>query len=404
MRSAAITGIGCVTGFGAGVAETWRALLAGQSAAQAVEQAEAEANHQLTRLTTRAPDAARLSKQLPGLGFPPPPRTSLLALAAAREAWEMAGLDDGLERERAGLMINRNFGQHALVESYQTTLWDKGAGAVSGLQFVQTIANAVIGRLAITFQLRGASNLFFGAPAVGAALDILRDERADVVLAGGFDEISGIVFSLCDLHRLTPASRGETEESRPYDRRRAGLIPGDGAAFFVLERPEYAAARGARPLGYLRGYASVTDRRSLSDPATRERVDVSESIRRALADARVEPSEIACVSGAAAGLREFDEVETAALGETLPHLPPTSSVKGALGETWGAAGCLSIMSAVLSLREGRMPPTAGLREADEDCAANLVKGAALSFQGSAALALSFDMTGQDSAFVLTSEP
>lgn len=404
MRSAAITGIGCVTGFGVGVKETWRALLAGESAAHELDEAERAANDQVTRLTTRAPSVAVLSKLATGLGFPPPPRTSLLALVAAREAWEMAQLSDKLAHERAGLMINRNFGQHAMVESYQTTLWDKGAGAVSGLQFVQTIANAVVGRLAITFQLRGASNLFFGAPALGAALDTLRAGRADVILAGGFDEISGIVYSLCDLHKLTPASQGANEESRPYDRARAGLIPGDGAAFFVLERPEHARARGAQPLGYLRGYSSVGDSRSLRDPATRERADVAECIRRALADADIESSDIAYISGAAAGLRQFDEVETEATSEVLPHRPPLSSVKGALGETWGAAGCLSIMSALLALGAGQAPPTANLREPEASCAANLVKDAPLSFSGCAALALSFDMTGQDSAFVLTTEP
>jgi len=402
MRSVAITGIGCVTGFGAGVELTWRSLLNARVAAHPL--LESGAIGQRTQLTTQSPPAAELTKDAPGLGFPPPPRTSLLALLAAREAWRMARLPDELNRDRAGLMVNRNFGQHAMVESYQCTLWDKGPGAVSGLQFVQTIANAVLGRLALDLKLRGPSNLFFGPPALGPALDIIRDGQADVVLAGGLDEISDIVLALCDSHGLTPASASMPEESRPYDVARAGLIPGDGAAFFVLEDPAHAESRGAEPLGYLRGYASVTDRESMSNPARRDRYDVAESIRRALADADIAPEEIAFVSGAGAGLRHFDEVEMQAVADTLPHLPPVTSVKGAVGETWGAAGGLSLMAAVLSLRNGMLPPTAGLKDIDPACPGRVVMNSSVAVSGQAALSMSFDMTGQDSAFVLTRKP
>lgn len=402
IRSAAITGIGCVTGFGVGVEQTWRSLLNGEVAAHPLT--ETEANRHRVRLTTQSPPIAELMKHTAGLGFPPPPRTTVLALLAAREAWAMARLPDELDRDRAGLMVNRNFGQHAMVESYQCMLWDKGAGAVSGLQFVQTIANAVLGRLALDLQLRGPSNLFFGPPAQGTALDTLRDGKAHVVLAGGLDEISGIVLSLCDRNGLTPASANMPEESRPYDVARAGLIPGDGAAFFVLEDPAHATSRGIEPLGYLRGYASVTDRQSMSNPAHRDPHDVAESIHRALVDADIAPSEIAFVSGAAAGLPHFDEVEMQAIASVLPHSPPVFSVKGAVGETWGAAGAISLLAALLSLRHGVLPPTANSRDIDPACPGHVVTGSPVAVSGRAALALSYDMTGQDSAFVLAGQP
>lgn len=401
-NSVAITGIGCVTGFGPGVERTWRSLLNGETAIHERPRDEAETSP--TRFTTQAPPAATLEQFLSDLGFPKPPRTSMLALIAAQEAWEMAGLPEDIDRDRAGLILNRNFGQHQMVARYYQTLWRKGAGGVSGLQFVQTIANAVLGRVAISFQLRGPSTLIFGPPAFGPALDLLRDGQADVVLAGGLDELSDYVLTLCDICGLTPESSGLPGIVRPYDRNRAGLIPGDGAVFFVLEQAGHARARGAKPLAYLRGYSTVSDRRALSNPLERNSDDIAECIRRALRDADVEAHDVACVSGAGAGLRNFDEMELRAIASVFISSPPVFSPKGALGETWGAAGGLSLLTAALALQRGTLPASAGTLEVDPVGLAPVVLGSPMSVSGRAALALSLDMAGQDTAFVVTGEP
>lgn len=403
MRSSvAITGVGCVTGFGAGVERTWSALLNGERAIN--ERPQDEAQPGPTCFTSQAPSAAALEERLSDLGFPKPPRTSLLAMIAAQEAWNAAALPEDIDRDRAGLIINRNFSQHQAVVRYYQTLLRKGAGGVSGLQFVQTVANATLGRLAMGFQLRGPSTLIFGPPALGVALDLLRDDQADAVLAGGLDELSDYALKLCDIGCLTPASRGMPEGARPYDRNRAGLIPGDGAVFFVLEQVQYAKSRGANPLAYLRGYSAVSDRRALSNSLERNSEDIAECIRRALRDAGVEARDIACVSGAGAGLRNFDEMELRAIESVFDPAPPVFSSKGALGETWGAAGGLAILTAMLALKTGTLPATAGTSEVDSD-RVPVVIGSPAPVSGRAALAMSLDVASQNnSAFVIAGEP
>lgn len=399
MFTAAITGAGCVTGFGVGVEPMWNALLKGERAFR--ERACQPMDGVCTHLTAQAPPVSELQNFVSVAGFARPPRTTLLAKLAAEQALAMAGLTNGFDRDRIGLMINRHFGQHNTTDEYQQTLWDKGPGAVSGLQFVQSISNSVLGRIAIDLQLRGPSILNFGPLPMEHALDVLRNDQADAVLIGGFDEASDLVFLLCDSCGITPASQAQPQEVRPYDQHRSGLIPGDGAIFLVLEQPGHAAARGAIPLGHLRGCASTSDRNGLSNQATRHKDDVVASIMKAHQNAGVSAEDLGFVSGAASGLRQFDEVEAQSIAEVLPDGVFITSIKGAVGETWGAAGGLSLLTAVLALRDGKLPATAGTVEVDHACPGRIVIGQAIDVAGEAALALSFDMTGQNCAYVIT---
>jgi len=215
------------------------------------------------------------------------------------------------------------------------------------------------------------------------------------------DEISDVVLFLCDACNLTPASRDEAEICRPYDRRRAGLVAGDGAVFFVLEKLEFARARNAKVYGYLQGYASVTDRRSADNPAERNLEDTIYAINSALRDAGVTADKISLVSGAANGSRSFDEIEAQAIARVFPHNPPVFAGKAALGETWGAAGGLAVLCALLAAEQNLLPPTAGTSELAQDCPVNVALGEAVSVEIETMLALSFDMTGQNTAFVLS---
>src|SRR5207249_4507459 len=95
-----------------------------------------------------------------------------------------------IDHDRAGCAMSRNFGQHDVVAQYNRVLWENGPASVSGLQFVQTIGNTVLGKVSLDLHLRGPSILNFGAPILGLALDTLRDDDADIMLVGGVDELS----------------------------------------------------------------------------------------------------------------------------------------------------------------------------------------------------------------------
>lgn len=384
----AITGVGCVSAYGLGVAEFCNGVSRNEPA-PAMQRRRLDGSSGVYRA---APAAETLS------GYTASPvtrlaRATLLARTAAEEAWRSSGVAASVAPERAGLIVNRNFAPHQVIGQYYETLWQKGPGGVSGLQFVQTIANNALGSLAMHYQLRGPCEMHFGPPALGAALDALRDDAADAILAGGFDELSDYIFELCHASALVGAAGSEAACARPYHAASRGLIPGEGAAFFVLENLSHAEARRATPLGYLKGYGAVTDASAARNPAERRAEDVAEAIRRALCDAAVEASDVGFVSGGANGVSTMDCAEIEAVARIFPHGPALFSIKRDVGETWGAAAGLSMIAALRALA-GVVPHAATASASDK----------ALAPRRNTALVLSMDMSGQNAAFVIGDVP
>lgn len=380
----AVTGVGCVSAYGLGVAEFWN----GVSRNERAPEMRRERRDGSSGVCLAAPAAETLS------GYTASPvtrlaRATLLARTAAEEAWKSSGVAASVAPERAGLIVNRNFGPHQVIGQYYETLWQKGPGAVSGLQFVQTIANSALGSLAMHYQLRGPCEMHFGPPALGAALDALRDDGADAILAGGFDELSDYIFELCHAYSLVAAAESKGASARPYDAGTRGLIPGEGAAFFVLENLSHARARGATPLAHLKGYGVVTDASAVRNAAERRAEDVAEAIRRALCDAGVEPRDVAFVSGGANGVSTMDAAEMEAVARIFPHGPALFSIKRDVGETWGAAAGLSMIAALRALA-GVVPHRAAASASEQPVAP----------RGNIAVVLSMDMSGQNAAFVI----
>lgn len=392
---AAITGTGCVTAAGAGADRAWEALLRGQVLGH-VHPAEGEMPG---HLAARAPENAALEQGMTGLSYPRPARTTIMSMAAAQECWRNAGAEGNIDQDRTGCSMSRNFGQHDVVAQYNSVLWKKGPASVSGLQFVQTIGNTVLGKISLDFHLRGPSILNFGAPILGVALENLRDGEADGVLAGGVDELSLYALTRVALGGLAVTSG---DPSGPYDAHRHGLLPGEGVAFLMLENPETARARGARALGYLRGHAAVTDRSNSS--FDRNPDDIAECMRRALRDAEIAPGDVALICGAGTRLTCLDRAELQAIEKVFPAPPPLYSCKGALGETWGASAYVSSISALRALAAGVAPPTAGTTEVEAGFRVPVVLGRPAPIGKGAAMVLSFDMSGQNTAYIFTAEP
>lgn len=397
--SAALVGAGCVSAYGLGVDTAWRYLLNGE---RAPETARQHLGH--TTLSMNAPSIDLLHERAPSSGLSRPTRATLLARIAAEEAWNSAGEPTGIPPERAGLLVNRNFGQHQVIGQYYETLWTKGPSGVSGLQFVQTIANSVLGALAMHFKLRGPSSMQFGPPSIGAAFDLLRSDSADVMLAGGMDELSEYVLELCYQSQLSRCAASSDGAAQPYHTESRGLIPGEGSVFLVLEKPASALSRSARPLAYLKGFATVTDGFAWRNPAERNPDDIAEAIRRSLADANVAADDISFISGAANGVPSMDQAELEAIAAVFRHRPAMFSVKGGLGETWGASGGFSLLAAVLAIRDGTLPPTVGNDGKGGTRETNIVMNKPVPGSDGCGLALSMEMSGQDSAFVIGGQP
>jgi 3-oxoacyl-[acyl-carrier-protein] synthase II len=355
-------------------------------------------------LSMNAPSIDELLEKSPSSGLARPTRPTLLARIAAEEAWSSAGEMSGIDSERAGMLVNRNFGQHQMIGQYYETLWTKGPSGVSGLQFVQTIANSVLGSLAMHFKLRGPSSMQFGPPSIGAAFDLLRSDHADMMLAVGMDELSDYVLELCHQSKLSRCPASSEGTSKPYHPESRSLVPSEGSICFVLEQQASAVSRSIDPLAYLRGFATVTDSFAWRNPAERNSDDIAEAILRSLADARVTADEISFVSGAANGIPAMDQAEREAIAIVFPHQPPIFSVKDGLGETWGASGGFSLLAAVLAIQHKTLPPTVvGSRAVNSIEDKTSIVGSA-KYSGHIGLALSMEMSGQNSAFVVGGQP
>ena len=378
LRTAVVTGLGPVSALGTGVEPFWRALVAGQSG---------------TRGLTRLAPSRRGCAVAAEVDDPPPlaldpanpqPRSVQLALAAARLAIADAALD--ADPERVGIVVGTGIGNLDLVEAAldQARAGERLAPSVA----FRVFSHAAACEIARALDLRGpiatlTSGCNSGADALGLALDWIRLARADVVLVGGteaeltpsFFAIMGAARALAVQHNNAPASA-----SRPFDQRRDGNVPGEGAAFLVLESAEHAARRHARVRAAIRGYASraAGDRPQydpfnpafLPDPMVR-------TIRAALADAGITPRDVSAVSANGSSSVFYDVVEATAIAEVFgadaPRVP-VHSIKAALGQTGAVTPALQAIAAVLTVEHGMIPPTPNVDELDPRCPLAVVRG------------------------------
>jgi 3-oxoacyl-[acyl-carrier-protein] synthase II len=255
------------------------------------------------------------------------------------------------------------------------------------------MANAAAGALAIEHDLRGqcfgtVSACAAGANALGCAARMVQHGDAIACVAGGSEA------AITDLAMAAFAEMGATSESgisRPFDRRRDGFVMGEGAGVMILEEAETAEQRGATILGYLTGYGATADAHHLTAPEP-SGDGAARAIRKALADAGVEPGDLAYVNahGTSTPLNDRSETEAlkSALGEQAARLP-TSSTKSAIGHLLGAAGAVEGVATLQALRAKTAPPTLNYEEPDEGLDLDYVPGEAkaLSLNGAPAVGI-----------------
>lgn len=351
----AITGLGAVTPYGDGA----RVLFDGWAAGECrIDGGEA-------RCVDFDPTAAMSKKDVRRCD-----RFAQLALAAAAEAIEQAFGDDlPYDSDRIGCVVGTGFGGINSIEEELDKLRESGPSRVSPLGVPKLMGNAAAAMIAMRHGLEGESYGLLGAcasgsQAIGDAKRLLEVRAVDAIVAGGADAISSEYF------KSAYANMGATSKqgiSRPWDRRRDGFIPGEGAGIMVLEREEDAVRRGARPLGYLLGYGASCDAFHLTAPRE-DAAGACRAIRRALEDAGIEPGDVAYVNAHGTSTQLNDRMETQAIKLALgDHARDVkvSSLKSAIGHLQGGAGAAEAIVTVQSLNEGVAPPTLGLEEPEE---------------------------------------
>lgn len=367
-----VTGIGLATPLGQDMPEFTRRLF-GSGA-------------QIERVSTR------FAAAIPGARFVGDPGATLsrtersisdrsvcLALLAGERALSDAGWQAGDAGLRGcGVFVGSSCGPAESVSQSYARLHD--SGRVHGLTLLRCLPGGAAAGLAIRHRLQGPNQTFTSACAsstiaLGEAMRAIRHGYVDVALAGGAEApfADGTIKAWEALGLLAPAGDDPNLACRPFDASRQGLVLAESSAFFVLESAEHAAARGARALASLAGYASAGDAHHWTEPGGTGQVI---AMRQALRDAGISPAEVHGINAYGPGTRRGDAVEAASIAEVFgagPAAPWVHSTKSLHGHALGASGAVELAAVIACLQEGRLPPTRNLARPD-DLPVNLVCG------------------------------
>ncbi|HET6428832.1 MAG TPA: beta-ketoacyl-[acyl-carrier-protein] synthase family protein [Phycisphaerae bacterium] len=420
-RRVVITGMGCVTPLGHDVETLWSSLLGGDSGLGVTELFDAS-----TFPTT-------FSSQVKGFDLPAEladgrhrhaGRHTRFALAAALEAWRAAGLGDSgrFDPDRTGIYLGSGEGSldfenftSLLVDGWgeqklDTAAWGRHAfERMSVHRETEQEANMVVAHLAAELGVRGpAFNCLTACAAstqaTGEATQIIRYGDADAMVTGGAHSMIH-PYGMTGFIRLTALS-GRNDDipraSRPFDLTRDGFVLGEGASILVLEEYELAASRGAPMLAEIIGYGSSADAYRITDQDP-EGEGAAAGMRAALEDAGLTPADIDYISAHGTSTPLNDSVETRAIkavfGDRAPDVP-ISSVKGALGHLIAAAGATELITCVLALRDGIIPPTANYQVPDPECDLDYVPNVPRKMELNTIMSNSFGFGGQNDTLII----
>jgi 3-oxoacyl-[acyl-carrier-protein] synthase II len=339
------------------------------------------------------------------------PRFAQFAVAAAVQAVRDSGLDMPNEnRERVGVLMGTAFGG-AMDESQDAAkaFFERGPMKVSPFYMVRMLPNMAAHHVSCYFDAQGYINTAVvacasGTQAIGEATAVLRRGQADVMIAGGAEsQISPLAMSSMSVMGGFSTQNDPPEKaSRPFDKRRDGIVGSEGGAVVVLETLEHAQRRGARIYAEVLGFAASSDTAHVSHPSP-EGVPAARAMKWAMADAQVRPEQIDYVSAHATATLQGDVSETRAiklaLGEHAYDIP-INAAKSMTGHMSGASGAFETVICAKTFETGILHPTINYEEPDPDCDLDYVPNVARPAQVRHALNNSFGFGGQNACLVL----
>ena len=382
MRRVVVTGLGLVTPLGGDVETTWANILAARSGAGPIT--HFDASEYKCRIACEVKPADH------EYGFDPGKRLDhkvqrqvvpfiVFGLDAAGQAIEDAGLLDMDEatRLRAGVSIGSGIGGLPGIETESLVLHEKGPGRVSPHFVHGRLINLISGQVSIKYGLMGPNHAVVtacstGAHSIGDAARMIKDDDADIMLAGGAEAtICPIgVAGFAQARALSTNFNDEpSRASRPYDMARDGFVMGEGAGVVVLEEYEHAKARGAKIYAEVVGYGLSGDAYHVTAPHP-EGSGAFRAMEMALKKAGMTPSDIDYINAHGTSTPLGDELELGAVrrlfGNEIANVS-MSSTKSAIGHLLGGAGAVESIFCILAMRDQVAPPTLNLDNPSEGC-------------------------------------
>ena len=415
MRRVVVTGLGLVTPLGGDVETSWRNLIAGKSGAGTITHFDASDQKCTIACEVKGPDHE--------YGFDPGKRVDhkvqrqvdpfiIFGIDAAGQALEDAGLTDLTEEQkvRAGCSIGSGIGGLPGIESESLLLAEKGPGRVSPHFVHGRLINLISGQVSIKYGLKGPNHAVVtacstGAHSIGDAARMIKDDDADIMLAGGAEAticpigIAG--FAQARALNMSYNDRPE-QASRPYDKDRDGFVMGEGAGVVVLEEYEHAKARGAKIYAEVVGYGLSGDAYHVTAPDP-QMDGAFRSMQAALKKAGMTPADIDYINAHGTSTMA-DTIELGAVkrlfGDAMANVS-MSSTKSAIGHLLGGAGAVETIFCILAIRDQIVPPTLNLDNPDEGTeGADLVPKVAKKRKVKAALNNSFGFGGTNASLIV----
>ena len=373
-RRVVITGMGAIAPTGNTVAENWDAVRSGRSGIANITRFDASSHETRFAGEVKAFDAAALLGRKESRRMD---RYAQFAVAASAEAMAEAGLaPGGGAPDRFGVLVGTAMGGMETIEQGADTMMRQGPRRLSPFFIPMMLPNMAAGDVAIAVGARGpnfatVSACASAAHAIGEAALMIRDGRADLMLAGGAEALVTplSVAGFNAMGALSTRNDAPQAASRPFDADRDGFVLAEGAAMLVLEALGRAVSRKAPILGELIGYGTTDDAHHMVQPAPGGEGAVR-AMRLALTDAHLATNQVDYLNAHGTSTQLNEKLETAAIkavfGEDAGRLA-ISSTKSMTGHLLGAAGALEAVISLCALRDQCAPPTINYETPDPEC-------------------------------------
>jgi len=377
-RRVVVTGLGATTPLGADVETTWKALLAGQSGVRLLTEdwRELLPVHFAARVATEPAD------QMERVEMRRLDRSEQFALIASREAWKDAGSPDDIDKERLGVVIASGIGGVITLLDQFVNLNEKGARGVSPHTVPMLMPNGPAANVGLELKAKAGvhtpvSACASGAEAIGYAYEMIKNNRADIIVTGG---VEAAIHQLpmagfAAMKALSTRNDAPQRASRPYDLDRDGFVLGEGGGVLILEEYESAKARGAKIYCEVAGQGLTSDGYHIAAPDP-DGEGVQRAIKFALQASGLSTKDIVHLNAHATSTPAGDVAEAnalrKALGKDADHVA-VSATKSMTGHLLGGAGAIESVFIVKALQDRLAPPTINIENLDPAVTIDVVR-------------------------------
>jgi 3-oxoacyl-[acyl-carrier-protein] synthase II len=390
-RRVVVTGLGALTPIGKNVSETWTNALAGKSGIVKINQPWSEGlAAQIAGLVTVDP-----FEVLDRVSARRMDRSTQLGVIAVKEAWSDAGSPD-INKERLGVFFGTGIGGLSTVLEQYDILNSRGPDRVNPMTVPMIMPNSAAAMVGLEVGARAGvhspvSACATSAEAIAGALEMIRNNRADIVVAGGTEACVNrlAIAAFASMRALSTRNEEPELASRPYDINRDGFVMGEGAGALILEEEQHAIKRGAKIYGVVSGAGMSSDGYHIAAPEP-EGAGAARAMKFALTDADAKATDVVHINAHATSTPVGDIAEykamRSALGGALDNVVVTAT-KSMTGHLLGGAGAVESVFTILGLKEGLIPPTLNLDNQDEEIKVNVAKNKPFKLSSGANFAL-----------------